>query len=328
MTAKHSFADVKADLEKMLGAERVQQVGATRVDDYARIASLLTDEDACRVYLARLNSELIGRCRAVNMIKKTLGVERKSLKTTSYQHPAKPDESTEVVKHNKVFTGFFKEWEDAAGFNQGVQQIEGGKPGSPETVNLPGRAATLTEFVEPNDFRKYLLKHGYHWKDAGVGGRHGEFTHRIHWYIIVEYARANPNWLTHTPIDLFKTCGEPSTVVKSGWTVWDYIVDCGDDILVPNGGKLYGQGSVYRSPDKLHKFLCDAATRSSKDLWCLAYLIWGRRQKREHVGSQQTTQDLQNYIEAHNTEKEFRVVGFKTGEGVTTHGTIMWQTRQ
>lgn len=142
MTAKHSFADVKSDLETMLGAERVQQVGATRVDDHARIASLLTDEDACRVYLARLNSELVTRCRARNMIGKFFGFERKSLTTTRYQHPAKPDETAEVVKHNKVFTDFFRQWEDAAGFNQGVQQIEGGMPLAPKTINLPGRAAT------------------------------------------------------------------------------------------------------------------------------------------------------------------------------------------
>lgn len=329
MTARHSYIDVKADLEAMLGPQRGQQLGSTYVEDYARIASLMTDEDACRVYLARLNDALIVKCRAKSMIDKDWWWnEQASLKTSSYKHTSKPDEAATVVKHNKVFTDFFREWEDAAGFNKGVQQVEGGKPSAPEIINLPGRAATLTEFVQPDDFRKYLLKHGYHWKDAGVGGRHGEFTHRIHWYIIIEYARANANWLTNKPIDLFTTCGEPVTVVKRGATVWDFMVDCGDNILVPNPGKLYGQGSVYRSPDNLHKFLCDDATRASKDLWCLAYLIWGRRQKRQFVGSERTTQDLQDYILKNNTDKEFRVVGFKTGQNVDAHGTIMWQVRK
>jgi len=328
MAAQHSVEDVRADLVQMLGDDRSEALGASYLDDFAKIASLMTDEGACRVYLARLNDALVTRCRQKKMIAKRYLRETTTLKTTKYEHPSKPNQSAEVVKHNKVFTDFFNQWESLAGFNKAVQQVEGGLPSQPKNIDLPGRAPTLTEFVSPDDFRKYLLKHGFHWKDSGVGGRHGEFTHRIHWYIIIEYSRANPQWLTNEPIDLFKKCGDPVTVVKDGSTVWDYMVDSGDVIEVPIGGRLYKQKSYYRSPDNLHAFLCEDATRGSKDLWCLAYLIWGRRTKRQWVGSGQTTNDLQDYINKHNTESEFRVVGFKTGKGVETHGTIMWKTRQ
>lgn len=335
MTAQQSVKDCKIELELLLGEERSQKLVAY-LEDYARIASLMTDVATCRIYLARLSTHLSFLCHERRMIVKgALGVPTRELKTKTYRKRGVQGSRT-VVKHNKVFTDFFNEWEALQGFNQGVTQVEGGRPSLPDQlINLPGQAPTLTEFVAPDDFRKYLLKHGYHWKDSGVGASHGEFTHRIHWYIICEYALAKPNWLSHKPIELFRKCGDPETVFPYGGKgIWDYIIDSGGKNIAPTqvtqGGAVNPnqmKDNYFRQPEFLHSFLCQNETRDSADLWCLAYLIWGRAEKRRFVGGDRTTSDLQKYIEKHDHRDRFKVVGFKTGEGVKTHGTIMWKDR-
>lgn len=332
MTAQHSVKDCKKELEIRLGEEKSLALMAY-LEDFARIASLMTDIDACRVYLARLSTHLSFMCHERKMIVKGgHGVPRQELKTQTLKHKGIQG-STTVVKHNKVFTDFFNQWESVQGFNQEVTQVEGGRPALPnQMINLPAQAPTLTEFVAPADFRKYLLKHGYHWKDSGVGSKHGEFTHRIHWYIICEYALANPHWLAHKPIELFKKCGDPETVFAGGNGIWDYLIDSGEKNIVPNNlndnpNPNQMKDNLFRQPEYLHKFLCSEATRSSTDLWCLAYLIWGRAEKRRFIGSVRTTEDLQTYIRKHRKDEQLRVLGFKTGEGIETHGTIMWKNR-
>jgi len=46
-----------------------------------------------------------------------------------------------------------------------------------------GQAVTYLAFIEPDLFREQLRK-GRQWKDPTVPGAHGEFTHRIQWYMI------------------------------------------------------------------------------------------------------------------------------------------------
>lgn len=334
MTAMHTIDDCKTELTLLLGEERTGRL-EPYLDDFSKIASLMTDVESCRPYLARLSAQLSILCQERKMIAKAAvpGEARSALKTKTYRHKG-VSESTTVVKHKKVFTDFFRDWENQHGFNKGVAQVEGGRPSRPtQMISLPARPPTLTEFVAPADFRKFLLKHGYHWKDAGVGGSHGEFTHRIHWYVICEYAMATPNWLTHTPVALFRLCGEPDTFFPYGDKgVWDYLVDSGSMNLFPaslrDTGAInpnHNQPNYFRCPETLHSYLCSNENRSSVDLWCLSYLIWGRAAKRRFVGAQRTTEDLQRYIQKHDRKGNLTVVGFKTGEGVDTHGTIMWK---
>jgi Family of unknown function (DUF5636) len=113
----------------------------------------------------------------------------------------------------------------------------------------------------------------YHWKDAGVGWKHGEFTHRIQWYIILEFLRKNPNWLNHEPLDLFRACALQKWRHASDPSkgVWDNIFD---DLTSKN---------TFRSPETLHGFLKDAADPKHTDhsrVWFLAQLVLGRAAKR------------------------------------------------
>jgi hypothetical protein len=176
-----------------------------------------------------------------------------------------------IHKHHKVMTSFFAQYEAKAGFNTGML------PDSLQTgelpAQLPNSPATLTAFVNPTQFRKYLFQYGYHWKDAGVGWNHGEFTHRIHWYIVLEHLKKNPNWLEHKPIDLFRACALPQWrhTKDPNQGVWD---DIFDDL---------SSKDTFRSPETLHGYLKLAADPAHPDheaIWFLAQLVLGRAAKR------------------------------------------------
>ncbi|MCB1036610.1 MAG: hypothetical protein KDD47_22485, partial [Acidobacteria bacterium] len=71
----------------------------------------------------------------------------------------------------------------------------------------PNKAQLYVSVVSPGDFRAQL-RSGYHWKDPGVPGAHGEFTHRIQWYIL---ARSGV-FPRGTLVRLFKAAGRPEWV--------------------------------------------------------------------------------------------------------------------
>ena len=230
----------------------------------------------------------------------------------------------QIVKHHKVLTIFFSRWEETAGFNRGVEQREG---------YLPPKPATLTDFVHANDFRHYLLKHGYHWKDAGVGVPHGEFTHRIHWYMIGEKQNdSNSEWLANKPIDLFKELGMPSTSNQMfPWSasqkrvnIWDQIVDNRSDNHEFPDCPHRGNANHFRMPENLHTYIQDA--RDSPDLWALGYLIWGRTEKRRNqndAGDNALRRQYQEYIK--NNKRKLIARGFTTGSNTPSSGTIIWK---
>jgi len=231
MTAQHSVATVKQDLIDALSRNgNPLQLADTYLDDYAKIGSLPTDKASCINQLTKINTALLAKVneRGMRHRGRYTNIQKRRLETANfeYTHQAKVETKQQSFRDTKgLLATFLSAWEDNVGFNQEVQQEEGG---------LPARTPELTEFLTGNDFRKYLLKHGYHWVDTAVGGSHGEFTHRLHWYIVCNHFN-QPNSLNHTPLQLFKKCGEPeachpaSTAFKQPKdTVWDQIFDNSD----------------------------------------------------------------------------------------------------
>lgn len=241
--------------------------------DFCAIGSFLTDENACLGHLRNLNDALVQHAQNRGVLKQMttfrLGGASHTLKTQSKV----VDDGVEyrIHKHHKVLTSFFGAYEGQAGFNTGTLPVE--LRTDELKPQLPGRAPALTGFVTAADFRKFLFQYAYHWKDAGVGWNHGEFTHRIHWYLVLEELKAKPNWLANKPLDLFRACALPqwrhAKATDKG--VWD---DVFDDLASKD---------TFRSPETLHKFLKGAAAPESpehKPLWLLAQLIMGRAAKR------------------------------------------------
>jgi hypothetical protein len=332
-----SVQEVRAQLEHALTLRGNHlTLEPSLLDDYAKIGSFLTDGAECRFHLGRLSNALAERLRAANLVHEiTEGGEKKwAVKTTrQVKDPTKWRFSRErffderIVKHHKVLTTFFAQWESLHRFNVDTNQREGER--------LPPRPATLTGFVHADDFRNYLLKHGYHWKDAAVGAWHGEFTHRIHWYLVVEkHNSGNGGWLDNPPVELFKALGDPKTINQMyPWNanqkkvnVWDQLFDNGDNNADLNAGETsqcphYGKPNLFRKPENLHKFIQDQ--RGSPDLWALGYLIWGRAQKRKNESAEALRQRYQDYIEQNS--QHLARAGFITGDNAPSLGTIIWK---
>ena len=68
-------------------------------------------------------------------------------------------------------------------------------------ASLPGGVPKIIGAIHPTDFM-VLLKHGYAFKDVGAESAHGEFTHRLQWYAIIQSKDALK--LANKPIDLYK----------------------------------------------------------------------------------------------------------------------------
>jgi hypothetical protein len=236
--------------------------------DFARIGSLMTDGKRCFDLLVQLNDKLVKQAETLGVLKEmTTSDDPRVLKTQATNE--KDDKTYAIHKHHKVMTSFFNHYEGVELFNTGVLPKELQKNDLPQ---LPKSAPTLTQFVNPADFRKYLFQYAYHWKDVGVGWAHGEFTHRIHWYMVIEHLKSKPTWLTHEPIALFRACALPQWrhATNKNMGVWDNIVD------------EFGS-ATFRSPNSLHGYLKAAADPTHldhKELWLLAQLIAGRAAKR------------------------------------------------
>jgi hypothetical protein len=168
--------------------------------DFCRIGSLLTDEGPCLAHLEQLNQALVTRAEQRGVLK---AMTQRTLlappKLKSVGEAVTDDgDKVPIHKHHKVLTSFFDEFEAQNGFNTGRLPID---LQTDEMPVLPERAPKLIAFVSPAYFRKYLFQYAYHWKDAGVGWNHGEFTHRIHWYLVLRHLQTNGDWLTHKPLD-------------------------------------------------------------------------------------------------------------------------------
>lgn len=125
-------------------------------------------------------------------------------------------------------------------------------------------------YLEPAIFRKQIaLK--MHWKDLGVGGDHGEFTHRIQWYCII---KAN---ILSNPAALFSKIASVVYEKNDMIGLWDFICDneVGNNSAVPFRSSM----TDFRSPERLHIYI----TKSKyEELRPLSSFLAARAIKRQY----------------------------------------------
>jgi hypothetical protein len=257
-------------------------------DDFARIASLLTDEKKCLTYLKRLNDALIQQAKNANIFNemtKGSGLfgfgERNKLASPKNlgKAPAQFKGSVGNIegvtlkrhKQHKVLSGFLTMYEAKRGFNKGSYSfdIKGKDVKAPEN-----ETATLPGFLFPQDFRQHLLARARHFKDPTVSTLHGEFTHRLQWYLVCEYMDEEKNF-KHSPAELFQACANPVWCFKgnpdSAGGIWDLVFEGN-----PNSLDL-------RKPESFTEYLLLASETTHKyhgDLWFIAEMTMGRYAKR------------------------------------------------
>lgn len=253
---------IKDEIKLVLGQNKFTQLEtnhADYLDDFCALGVLMTDAERCYEALTVLNSLLLKR------LSKTILPVKKPFFGGSPQLPKTDDGE---VKHHGLLSGFFKTWEASWGFNaaQNLQML-------PLAPQVPGNTVpTLTGFVTIDKFRSHLFAPGYHWKDPGVGVNHGEFTHRIQWYIAIQVHVWKP-FFKKTPLEVFKMFGNDACKgipPNADKTVWDVVFD-----------RLTAK-TDFRTPEFMHAWFKEPAQQKDTHVGVLSQLIAGRAVKREN----------------------------------------------
>jgi hypothetical protein len=174
----------------------------------------------------------------------------------------------------------------------------------------PRKAQLYVSVVSPQNFRAQLAE-GRHWKDPGVPGAHGEFTHRIQWYVIVR-SGALP---AGVPVRVFKSTADRVRALdppRNGATevdLWQAL--CDRDLF--NGGNTLAvradSAADFRCPEHFSAYLVNQLDEGTYPL--LRGFLAARFQKRGGWDAQDyVAKKLYRRPYAQLTEDEqFRVIG-------------------
>jgi len=142
----------------------------------------------------------------------------------------------------------------------------------------------VTGFIQPPDFLK-LVKAGVHWKDPGVPGDHGEYTHRIQWFILL----TSELRFDKSMLEIYKGIGSwyiQNDEIKDKnnevrfLSVWDMLFDrsqAGQKQL--QSYYVTHEETDFRSPENLNRYLIDPKNQDKYPL--LSALLTGRHYKRK-----------------------------------------------
>jgi hypothetical protein len=147
------------------------------------------------------------------------------------------------------------------------------------------QAVTYLGFIEPDVFRAQLVA-GRQWKDPTVPFGHGEFTHRIQWYMIIqELAPPQQGWLKfYQWVGKWRHAKQLNTDpaekidfwLKLG--LWDALTDRNkSDRANANGPYNTKDSKDFGSPENLHPYLMSA---DNKDNWLVHAFITAREKNR------------------------------------------------
>jgi hypothetical protein len=127
---------------------------------------------------------------------------------------------------------------------------------------INGGVATLFGNIQPEAFVNQLLKKRRPFKDPGPGGTHGEYTHRIQWFIVC----TSKYFQSYTAGDVYEQVGKwffsnvknkDKQKEKQGenLSMWDALVDRygGTTNQFPNDAAL--ETMDFRNPNNLHPWM-------------------------------------------------------------------------
>jgi hypothetical protein len=145
------------------------------------------------------------------------------------------------------------------------------------TCSTSERVQTYVSFVNADSFRAQL-RAGRHWKDPGVPGQHGEYTHRIQWYLLAQALRQEIG----NPVTIFMKIGgvvDPNPENKPNG-LWDALFDRNDG-AGDNKFKVQSTITDGRSPESLTKFII---AEDNAEKWpLLHWFIKARLKKRDTI---------------------------------------------
>lgn len=226
-------------------------------DDFARVGSFLSDGSRVKTFIGQLETNLQVRLNQRITSMKLLGLEEPdSPYTTSAQTFFSEYQQRQQGKPYKTSTKFYfkhlltEELDSKQGVNKTILV---GNIGAQKFLNLVGASR--------------------HWKDPGAGKAHGEFSHRIQWYLV------DIAGITHALTrDVFSGVaavyvGDLATT--NYFALWDFLVDRN-----PAAGEFKPNGDDdFRSPEKLNLWITNTSQSATYPL--LHSFLHHRMAKRE-----------------------------------------------
>lgn len=167
-----------------------------------------------------------------------------------------------------------------------------------------------------------------HFKDVGAGFVHGEYTHRIQWYVCMYhqtdgFTTRESNGFSLTPAEMFRavsTFGNisiqfwPRRKVSGGGGLWDALFDRNSsDISLKTDGitgpELFNQAlfDMTRVPEL--GLRSDALGLLAKDYPCLSNIITNRYIKRKEGITPEDNDQLDRYAEHKATSGKYTLFG-------------------
>lgn len=278
------FSDPRfANDDQIFGAARTgtkdaaadTRVGSNVLYDFCQIGALLTDEVVCHRHLNTLDRGLRtelkitpqkvpvltplapGSAAPGMKLQDNKGASRDEVIAAVVKEFQRWRETAEgkgyAVKFGGVLQRVLQKQEDRFGFN-GAEFEDEGAPAPVEKIKTPGKTPVLTGFVKSADFSKYLLQQKRHWKDPGARLTHGEFTHRLQWWIVMQEQLTNGKYAVRGDLgkrfaQLVKYAYYPNGVKGAaddkGRNMWDMLFDCFTNAPPKSSDS-------YRTPDNLH----------------------------------------------------------------------------
>ncbi len=126
---------------------------------------------------------------------------------------------------------------------------------------VPEKLPTFAGFVYGNVFKE-TIQNGMHFKDIGAGEKHGEFTHRLQWYAVVN-AGALQTVPKHQAGAVFKAIARwlnkrrnDSAATSSLIQLWNYMFDMNAPLAAEGGGLTPDD---WRSPENFNGWLTSDA---------------------------------------------------------------------
>jgi hypothetical protein len=230
-------------------------------EDYVRMGYYLSygpREPVIRKALIDLDAAMTSR------INKTFFAEYRALKHFDQQKTAYTGKSAQPEKDrdfSKLLTASLDEFERNHGF-----------------VIVGDRPPNYAGFVFGNVFKESLaLKQ--HWKDVGAGAEHGEYTHRLQWYILIKAGAVRT-----TPANQEATVFASIAPWQKGKTnLWTFVFD-----QMAKDPSIGGDKYDFRSPENLNLWLVGDASPE----FCPVL----RAFLRTRMAKRQFTNDMQKYL--------------------------------
>ncbi|BDC42657.1 LirA/MavJ family T4SS effector [Paraburkholderia terrae] len=253
--------------------------GSPHFGDYVRMGYYLScgprgtisGEPVMRNALIALDADMTSR------IDKYYSRESRAVKHFGQQQTAYATKTAQPDKDrdfSKLLTGSLEEFERNHGF-----------------VVVGERLPNYAGFVFGNVFKESLaLKQ--HWKDVGAGPAHGEYSHRLQWYILI---RAGA--IKTVPVNQEATVFASIAPWQKGKTnLWTFIFD-----QLAKDASIGGDTLDFRSPENLNLWLVGDASPD----FCPVL----RAFLRSRMAKRQSTYDMEKYLAKKLRKSEEEIAG-------------------